>query len=193
MIYDLFGSLCGCGNSFRLWPFMLTHELITRFCFLASKSNVLETRFLHSMVDWNKSGSFIEKKVANHTISSIKKRSAFFHSPHIFSKGNRSDSRMLEMWSRGFLSKAFLETKFPSECIALPKGIVFTSYFNWITALVLCTYVRSALPSRSKKWGCKLIALKKLTYGEAAAEAMDLARRLTMLPRFSISWAAAWS
>lgn len=123
MIYDLFGSLCGCGNSFRLWPFMLTHELITRFCFLASKSNVLETRFLHSMVDWNKSGSFIENKIANHIISSIKKRSAFFHSPHIFSKGNSSDSRMLKMWSRGFLSKSFLETKFPSECIALPKGI----------------------------------------------------------------------
>lgn len=110
---------------------MLTQELITRFCPLASKANVLETkhtRVLHSVAYSNKSGSFIEK-IANHTISSTKRRSAVFHSPHIFSKGNSSDHRTLKILNREFLSKAFPETKFPSGGIALPPSAVFASYF----------------------------------------------------------------
>lgn len=50
------------------------------------------------MADWNKSGSFILKN-ANHITSSTKRRSAFFHSPHIFPKENSSYGRMLKMLS----------------------------------------------------------------------------------------------
>ena len=56
------------------------------------------------------------------------------------------------MLSWGFLLKAFLETKFPSGCMALPQVTVFASYFNWIIALMLWMHIRSTLPHRSFPW-----------------------------------------
>lgn len=96
---------CVLQEFFRLSAFMLAQKLIIRFCLLISKVNILETkhiRFLHVMSDCNKFSSFIEKN-ANDTISSAKKRSAFLHNPHIFSKGNSYEGRMLNMLSRVFL------------------------------------------------------------------------------------------